>query len=83
MASTLRILQKVSESCCAGTRLKCIGPSALAADLPRSGPLTVALMQGSRKAENTGCWMIMDDGRSNEWMSTTTSIHTSLAGLAG
>lgn len=28
-------------------------PSALAADLPRSEALTVALMQGYRKAENT------------------------------
>jgi hypothetical protein len=44
---------EVSESCGAGTRLKRIAPSALAADLPRSAPLTVALMQGWRRAENT------------------------------
>lgn len=52
-------------------------PSALAADLPRSEALTVALMQGCRKAENTALrWMIVDGIRSQKWMSTTTLVHT-------
>lgn len=54
-----------------------MAPSALAADLPRSWGLTVALMQGETKAENT----MLDHGiGANKWMSTTTLGQTRQAG---